>query len=302
MVIGSKPIDGGYLIFDEQERSAFLESEPKASKFMRPFIGGQEYLHGEKRWILALQDASPTELHSLPMVKKRLKEVREYRRGERPARRKANTEPKTPGISARSLADRPTEFHVTVIPSAPFLAIPENSSEKREYLPIGWLKPPTIPSNKLRFIQNATLWHFGILTSRMHMTWMRHIGGRLESRYQYSITVVYNAFPWPEADERHHTRIEELAQSVLDARSEFEGASLADLYDVDTMAPVLSRAHRALDLAVEKLYRATTFTTDRERVEHLFGLYERLVMPPLAPVLPEGSGLTTRRRTRGPRP
>lgn len=287
MIIGSKPIDGGYLIFDDEERSEFLSAEPKAARFMRPFIGGQEYLHNEQRWILALQEATPAELGSMPMVKKRLKEVREYRRGERPARKKADSEPKPPGISARSLADRPTEFHVTVIPNAPFLAIPENSSEKREYLPIGWLEPPTIPSNKLRFIQNATLWHFGVLTSRMHMNWLRYIGGRLESRYQYSIGIVYNAFPWPECDGQKRTRIEGLAQDVLDARSQFADHSLAQLYDVDTMAPALSRAHHAVDLAVDKLYRPGGFATDLERIEHLFKLYEDLVIPPLSSLVPE---------------
>jgi hypothetical protein len=139
---------------------------------------------------------------------------------------------------------------------------------------------------------DASLWHFGIITSRMHMSWLRHIGGRLKSDYRYSVGVVYNTFPWPEADERQRTRIEKLAQNVLDARTEFNGTSLADLYDVDAMAPVLSRAHRALDLAVDHLYRSAAFNSDRERVEHLFSLYERLIMPPLAPVVPEA----------GPRP
>jgi hypothetical protein len=131
----------------------------------------------------------------------------------------------------------------------------------------------------------------------MHMAWLRHIGGRLKSDYRYSVGVVYNAFPWPEADERQRGRIEELAQAVLDARAEFRDASLADLYDVDLMRPELARAHRLLDTAVDKLYRTTAFASDRERVEHLFGLYERLIIPPLAPVVPE----PTPRRRRPPR-
>jgi hypothetical protein len=121
------------------------------------------------------------------------------------------------------------------------------------------------------------------------MSWLRHIGGRLKSDFRYSAGVVYNTFPWPEANEKQRTRVTNLAQGVLDARAEFKAASLADLYDVDTMSPSLARAHRELDLAVDRLYRQTAFSSDRERVEHLFGLYERLIMPPLAPVIPEGA-------------
>ena len=221
MIIGSKPIDGGYLIFNDSEKASFLAAEPAAQRFMRPFIGGVEYLQGRSRWILALQTASPTELRSMPDVLERLKAVREYRNGERSARRQVDREPQTPGISARTLADTPTAFHVTVIPTAPFLAIPENSSETREYLPIGWLEPPIIPSNKLRFIKDADLWHFGILTSRFHMAWLRYVGGRIKSDFQYSIGIVYNTFPWPDASNAQRTKIRTLAQAVLDARREF---------------------------------------------------------------------------------
>jgi hypothetical protein len=153
-----------------------------------------------------------------------------------------------------------------------------------------------IPSNLVRVVTGASLWHFGILTSRMHMSWLRHIGGRLKSDFRYSIGVVYNTFPWPEADEKQRARITNLAQGVLNARAEFKAASLADLYDVDAMSPSLSHAHHELDLAVDKLYRKTAFASDRERVEHLFGLYEHLIMPPLAPVVPEGSGPAPKRR------
>jgi hypothetical protein len=130
----------------------------------------------------------------------------------------------------------------------------------------------------------------------MHMSWLRHIGGRLESRYRYSVGVVYNTFPWPDADEKQHAKIANLAQGVLNSRAEFKTASLADLYDVDAMSPSLSRAHHELDLAVDKLYRKAAFGSDRERVEHLFGMYERHIMPQLAPVVPEGSGPAPRRR------
>ena len=279
IIIGSKPIDGGWLIFNDEEKRAFLASEPRAAKFMRPFLGGAEYIQGVSRWILALQDASPAELHSMPKVIERLRAVREYRRGERPARKKADSEIKPPGISARALADTPTEFHVTVIPTRPFLAIPENSSETREYLPIGWLEPPVIPSNKLRLTTDADLYQFAILTSRMHMAWLRYVGGRIKSDFQYSIGIVYNTFPWPDVDDKQRARIRDLAQAILDARAKFPGATMADLYDSDIMKPELLHAHRALDAAVDKLYSREPFPGDRQRVEHLFTRYEKLVTP-----------------------
>jgi hypothetical protein len=184
--------------------------------------------------------------------------------------------------SARALADTPTQFHVTVIPSAPFLAVPENSSENREYLPIGWLEPPIIPSNKLRFIKDGDLWHFGVLTSRIHMVWLRYVGGRIKSDFQYSIGILYNTFPWPEATPAQREKICGLARAVLDARKQNSGSTLADLYDSDVMPVQLRRAHRALVEAVDKLYRSAPFTSDRERAEHLFGLYEKMVPPLMA--------------------
>lgn len=279
MIIGSKPIDGGYLILEDDEKAELIRKEPAATKFIRPFIGGVEYLQGRGRWILALQKASPTELRAMPLVAERLKAVREYRKGHIPAKKKQDTEPKLPGVSARSLADTPAEFHVTVIPDTPFLAIPENSSETRDYLPIGWLEPPVIPSNKLRFVKDASLWHFGILTSRMHMAWLRYIGGRIKSDFQYGIGVVYNTFPWPEANSVQKEKISELAQAVLDVRAKYPDATLADLYKPELMKADLRKAHRDLDAAVERLYRVKTFEGDRDRVEHLFGLYEKLVSP-----------------------
>ncbi len=168
---------------------------------------------------------------------------------------------------------------MTVIPVRPFLSIPEVSSERREYVPIGWLSPPAIPSNKLRILPDATLWEFGILTSRMHMAWTAHVGGRLESRYQYGIGLNYNPFPWPNATKAQKVKVEKLGAAVLKVRAAYTTSSLADLYDPDTMPGNLRKAHAALDSAVDKLYRSTAFASDRERVEHLFGLYEAMVNP-----------------------
>lgn len=262
---GSQPIDGGHLIFDAPSRSAFLERNPTLAKYVRPFVGSVEYINGGKRWILALQDASPDEMRA-PDVKAMLEKVRKFRlESARPV--------------TRQLAVSPASFAFTTIPKSPFLVVPEVSSERRQYVPIGWLEPPTIPSNLVRALEGATMWHFGVLTSRLHMAWLGHVGGRLKSDYRYSNALVYNTFPWPEASPTQHTKIEKLAQAVLDARSAYPTSSLADLYDPDTMPSNLRKAHDALDLAVERLYRSAPFASDRDRVEHLFGRYEALVNP-----------------------
>ncbi len=279
LIIGSKPIDGGYLILDDTDRREFIKKEAAAEPFIRPFIGAVDYIQGGGRWILALQTATPAQIRSMPHVMQCLKLVKEYRLGLRPAKNKADAERKPPGISAKALAETPSRFHVTVLPEKPFLCVPEVSSERRHYVPIGWLSPPVIPSNKLRILKDADLWHFGILTSRMHMAWTAFVGGRLESRYQYSVGINYNPFPWPNCADIGREKIRGLAQAVLDARAAHAGATLADLYDPDVMPADLRRAHRTLDLAVDKLYRPTPFESDRERVEHLFGLYEKLVAP-----------------------
>lgn len=266
LVIGSKPIDGGNFILDEHEMADLLDREPRAAAYLHPFVGSEEFINGGDRWILALGDADPRELRTMPEVMKRIADVKRFRLQSR-------SEP------TRQLAATPTRFHVTVIPTRSFLAIPEVSSERREYVPIGWIQPPTIPSNLVRVMLDAELWHFGVLTSRMHMAWLRYIGGRLESRYRYSIGIVYNTFPWPTMSEVQKQAIGNFAQGVLDARNSFPGATLADLYDPDLMKPTLRRAHDRLDRAVERLYRNEPFTDDRDRVEHLFRLYERLITP-----------------------
>ena len=265
LIIGSKPIDGGHYIFDAAKRDTFLKAEPEAAPFLRPFVGALEYLRGGERWILALHDAPPDELARLPRVRERIAAVRVSREASKSA-------------PTRKLAETPTLFHVNVLPTAPFLAVPKVSSERREYVPVGWLKPPTIPSDLVFVFQNANLADFALMTSAMHMAWLRHIGGRLESRYRYSIGLVYNTFPTPPGD-ADRSGLEPLAQAVLDARAAHPDATLADLYDPDLMPPDLRRAHRALDRAVDRLYRRKRFASERERVEHLFMLYEKMRAP-----------------------
>ncbi len=265
LIIGSKPIDGGHYIFSAGERDALLETEPDAAPFLRPFVGAREYLQGDKRWILALHDAAPNVLARLPRVRERIVAVRTYRQASK----------SRPTVK---LAETPTLYHVNVLPAAPFLVIPKVSSERREYVPIGWLEPPTIPSDLVFVLQDAALADFALLTSTMHMAWLRHIGGRLKSDYRYSIGLVYNTFPMlPKG--ANLSKLEPLAQAVLDARATHPGATLAELYDPDLMPPNLRRAHQALDRAVDRLYRPGGFASERERVKHLFMLYEKMRTP-----------------------
>ena len=260
LVIGSKPIDGGHYIFDEEGREAFLMMEPSAEKFLRPFVGAREFMDGGKRWILYLASASPAELKALPEVSKRISAVRDLRRRSR-------------SKQTQKLAETPTRFHVAVIPEMPFLVIPEVSTFRREYLPIGWLNPPVIPSNLVKVMLDTDRSKFAILTSKMHMAWMRYIGGRLGNSYRYSIGMVYNTFPWPRINNVQAKRLEVLAQAIIDARASVSDSSLSDLYDPIYMPAALRKAHNTVDVAVDKLYRKAPFKSERERVEHLFFLY-----------------------------
>ena len=280
LVTGSQPIDGGLYILNEDQRTKLLEECPEAEPYIRPFVGSQEYLNGKKRWILWLSEAPPNLLRQAPALRERVAAVRTLRK-------------KSNRASTQALADTPTLFQINLIPDAPFLVVPEVSSERREYVPIGWLEPPVIPSNLVRVLVNATKPTFALLTSAMHMAWMRHFGGRLGSSYRYSIGVVYNTFPLPPVSEQDLQRLAPHADAVLAARANHPNATLADLYDPDAMPPDLRRAHSALDRAVDSLYRRARFASERERVEHLFALYEQLQ----APLAAEAGGRRKKRRT-----
>ena len=275
LITGTQPLEDGNLTFSSEQKIAFLEHEPNAEPYFRPFPGAREFIRGDIRWILHTAEITPQRLRGLPMVVERLKAVREFR-----AKSKRQT--------TKRLADYPSAYGVTVVPEYPFLIIPQTSSERRDYVPIGYLEPPVIPSEKLRLLPNATLADFALLTSAMHMAWMRAITGRMKSDYMYSVGVVYNTFPLP-SNGADPSKLEPLAQAVLDARAAHPGATLADLYDPDLMPPNLRRAHQALDRAVDRLYRRAGFTSERERIEHLFMLYEKSRVP-LA------SGMRGRRR------
>jgi hypothetical protein len=264
LLTGSKPLDGGHLVLNAEDRAMLLAEEPEAEPLLRPYQGAHEFINGYVRWVIAVVDASPDKLRKLPLVRKRLNDVREWRRS-------SNSR------TTRALADTPMQWHVTVLPERPYLVIPNTSSERRDYIPIGWIDPSIVPNQKLRVLLDASLWEFAILTSRMHMAWMRQITGRMKSDYMYSVGVVYNTFPWPDAGTQRD-KLEMLAQAILNARAlpKNAGSTLADLYDPDTMPIELRRAHRDLDQAVDRLYRRTPFPSDRARVEHLFILYQQL--------------------------
>lgn len=264
MRVGSKPVDGGHYIFDDDQRAAFLAKEPGAAKYIRPFIGGREYLNSISRWIIHPESIPPQELRKLPEVLDLVTSVRTYR---------STSE----GGLAKSLADTPQAYHVTVIPEEPFLVLAEVSSERRDYAPIGWMQPPAIPSNKILVVRDAAPWLFAILQSAMHMGWLRHIGGRMKSDYSYSAGLVFNTFPMPPSGDL--TKLKPYAQAILDARANYPDASLADLYDPNIMPADLRRAHQANDKAVDRLYRKAMFKSERERVEHLFQLYEKMTDP-----------------------
>ncbi|MDE2999600.1 MAG: N-6 DNA methylase [Gemmatimonadota bacterium] len=271
---GVQMIDNGILTFSDEEREAFIEAEPTASKFFRRYIGGDEFINGFYRWILYLREATPTDLKQMPMVAKRIAEVRSYRAASR-------------RTSTKKMADYPTLVGVDERLNADYLVIPNTSSERRNFIPIGWLGTDVIANQKLRILPEATLWDFALLTSTMHMAWMRTVTGRLESRYMYSVGVVYNTFPLPPVQPERLERLAPHADAVLAARANNPGATLADLYDPDLMPPDLRKAHQALDRAVDRLYRRNGFNSERERVEHLLGLYEKMVAPVTAMVKPK---------------
>jgi hypothetical protein len=262
--IGNKPIDDGNYLFTTEERDEFLQREPNAAKYFRRWLGADEFLNGYERWCLWLGDCPPGELRQMPEALARVEAVKRYRLASKSA-------------PTRRLAETPTRFHVENMPTEPYMVIPEVSSERRKYIPFGFLNPDTLASNKLRLLPHANLYHFGVLSSDMHMAWTRYVTGRLKSDIQYSIHIVYNNFPWPDSPptDAQREKIEAAAQAVLDARAQFPDASLADLYDPLTMPPVLVRAHQKLDATVDATYGRKTFKNDAERVAFLFELYQQ---------------------------
>jgi len=263
---GGKPVEGGHLIFTAEEKEEFLKLEPKAEKFFRPFMGSDDFINGKTRWCLWLVDASPKDLRELPDVMKRVEAVREFRLSSKKA-------------ATREYANQPARFMEIKQPQGDYLMIPATSSENRRYIPIGYLNQDVVASNAASFVPDATLYHFGVMTSNVHMAWMRAVCGRLEMRYRYSVNIVYNNFPWPAPTEQQKTKIEQTAQAILDARALYPEASLADMYgDEMYLYPELLKAHQQNDRAVMQAYGFDIKTmTESSCVAELMKMYQRLV-------------------------
>lgn len=266
--IGNKPIDGGNYLFTTDEKDAFLVREPNAGPFFRRWLGSREFINGLERWCLWLGECPPSVLRSMPESLKRVEAVRQFRLNSKSA-------------PTRKIADTPTRFHVENFPQGSYLVIPKVSSERRNFIPIGFLEPATLSSDLVFIAPNATLFEFGIITSSMHMAWVRTVCGRLKSDYRYSVGIVYNNFPWPlDATDSDRKAVNEASQSILDIRAQFSGSTLADLYDPRSTPAELVKAHRALDKAVDAAYIRSggkrTWPTEAERVAFLFGWYQKI--------------------------
>ena len=263
MISGNRPADGGYLILSADEKEELLQSCPNAEKYVKQFMMGYEFINNVPRYCLWLVGVSPKELHDMPPVFDRVQKCKEDRLS-------------SPDSGRRKLADSPTLFRETRNPDR-YIAIPVVSSERRRYIPLGFLKGDIIPGNKLFVIEDASLYHFGVLESNVHMAWMRAVCGRLKSDYSYSKDLVYNNFPWPTATPEQIARIEQTAQAILDARALYPDCSLADLYDEVAMPPELRKAHQNNDRAVMQAYGfPIKGTTESMCVAELMKMYQKL--------------------------
>ncbi|MBB1077754.1 class I SAM-dependent DNA methyltransferase [Rhodoferax sp. 4810] len=263
MTRGSQPTDGGHLLLNQAERDELIQIEPQTEQYVKPFSMGDEFINHIPRYCLWLVDCPPNKLRHMPEVLKRVEAVKTMRLNSNKA-------------ATREWATKPMLFTEIRQPlDGSYLAVPRVSSEHRQYVPIGFLPHTHIAGDKLQTIPNATIYHFGIMTSAMHNAWMRITCGRLGSSYSYSAKIVYNNFPWPNTTDNHLTFITNTAQAVLTARARFPNSSLADLYDPRTMPPVLTKAHAKLDKAVDAAYRYTGGNDDSERITFLFRLYQQ---------------------------
>jgi hypothetical protein len=264
---GSFALDDGNYTISEDEYHLIIDKEPQAKVFLRPFIGGKELINNIVRYCVWIDETNIGQVKNSKIIKEKVGKVKNWRSN----RSRENT---------KKLAEFPTKFAEIRQPNTDFIAIPTLSSVRRKYIPIAYIKSETIASNQLYVIPNGSLSNFGILTSMMHMVWIKYVCGRLKSDYRYSNNIVYNNYPWPKnASEKQVAAIEAAAQGVLDARLNYPDSSLADLYDPLTMPPDLVKAHNALDRAVDKCYRGKAFTSETERLEYLFMLYKQYTEP-----------------------
>ncbi len=263
IIKGSSPVDGGNFFLTTEEKEKLLKTEPKAEKYIKRFLGAREFLHNEERWCLWLLNATPNDLKSLPDVMKRVKAVYNFRM-------------KSTKEATRKYAEYSTRFMELRQPNTSYILIPRHSSENRKYIPFGFMSEDVICGDANNMLPDATLYHFGVLTSNVHMAWTKTVAGRLEMRYRYSNDIVYNNFPWCNPTEEQKKKIEQTAQMILDARAKYPDCSLADLYDELTMPPELRKAHQANDLAVMSAYGFDRKITESECVAELMKIYKKL--------------------------
>lgn len=262
---GSMPNDGGHLLFTDDEKNEFLQKEPQATKFIRPLVSAREFINGISRWCLWLSQANPKELQQMPEVMKRVAQVKQHRQA---SSRK----------STQKLANIPALFGEIREQKGNYIVIPRVTSENRNYVPMGFLTNGHVISDSCLFINDANLFHFGVVSSAIHIAWLKFIGGRLEGRFRYSGNIVYNNFPFPKnPDKKQVEKVQQAAEKVLEVRKKYPESSLADLYDPLTMPADLVKAHQALDKAVDLCYRNTAFANEVERIEFLFELYNSYV-------------------------
>ncbi|MDB9428780.1 N-6 DNA methylase [Microcystis aeruginosa CS-555/01A07] len=279
MMYGNKPTDGGNFILSEEEKNTLVSKNPLLIKFIRPFISAREFLNGGKKWCLWLLDIKPNELKNIPEILERVEAVKQFRS-------------KSIAASTRNYSYH-CLFRQITQPKSDYILVPRTTSENRKYIPIGFFTADNIVSDTCQAIPNGDLYLFGILTSEMHMAWVKYVCGRLKSDYRYSKDIVYNNYPFPEnITDKQKQNVETCAQAVLDTRVKYPDSSLADLYDPLTMPPDLLKAHQKLDKAVDLCYRPQPFTSELNRIEYLFELYEKLT----APLLPTSKQKPAKRK------
>lgn len=264
LLTGSQRIDDDNFMFDDESKKEFIRIEPLAEQYFKVWYGADEFINNRPRWCLYLGKCSPAELNRMPHCVKIIEKVKAYRLASQ-------------RVATVKAADYPARFGLEVIPESNFMIVPVVSSERRRYIPLGFMTPDNLCSNQVNLIPNATLYHFGVLTSNVHMAWMRAVAGRLKSDYRYSKDIVYNNFPWPTPSEEQKAKIEQTAQAILDARALYPNSSLADLYNETLMPPELRKAHQANDRAVMAAYGFSTKITESECVAELFKMYQALV-------------------------
>ncbi len=267
MMKGSQPTDGGNLLLSDEEKNYIVEKDPNIAKYIKPFISAREFLNNKNRWCFWLKNVNPEIIKNSSILKERIEKVKHFRL--------ASTKSAT-----KKWSDFPTLFTEDRQPNSDFILIPRHSSENRKYIPFGFFSDESIVGDSCSSIPNATNIHFGIISSQMHMVWIKYTCGRIKSDFRYSNTIVYNNYPWPEnPNDKQKQRVEDAAQKVLDTRAQFPDSSLADLYNPITMPPVLVKAHQELDKAVDLCYRPQPFLSDTARIEYLFELYDKYINP-----------------------